>query len=102
MSSRREVLIRILALLERKTLLETKKSHIKMFKTALFDFFLRDSRASETRGRVKITPREKRGHAACRLFFLKPPHAISMINIFMSEVFIEVDSLKHLEISRRT
>ena len=37
MSSRREVLVRILALLERRTLLETKKSHIKMFKTALFD-----------------------------------------------------------------
>ena len=37
MSSRREVLIRILALLQRKTLLETKKSHIEMFKTALFD-----------------------------------------------------------------
>ena len=30
-------------------------------------FFLRDSRASETRARVKITPREKRRHA-CRLF----------------------------------
>ena len=37
MSSRREVLIRILALLHRKTLLETKKLHIKMLKTALFD-----------------------------------------------------------------
>ena len=31
-------------------------------------FFLRDSRASETRARVKINPREKRRHAACRLF----------------------------------
>ena len=31
-------------------------------------FFLRESRASETRARVKITPREKRLHAACRLF----------------------------------
>ena len=29
-------------------------------------FFLRDSRASETRARVKITPREKRRHAAGR------------------------------------
>ena len=29
-------------------------------------FFLRDSRASETRGRVKITPREKRRHAVRR------------------------------------
>ena len=29
-------------------------------------FFLRDSRASETRARVKITPREKRWHAAGR------------------------------------
>ena len=27
-------------------------------------FFLRDSRASETRASVKITPREKRRHAA--------------------------------------
>ena len=31
-------------------------------------FFLRDSRTSETRAGVKITPREKRRHAACRLF----------------------------------
>ena len=31
-------------------------------------FSSRDSRASETRARVKITPREKRRHAACRLF----------------------------------
>ena len=31
-------------------------------------FFLRDSRASETRARVKIAPREKRRQAACRLF----------------------------------
>ena len=30
MSSRREVLVRIIALLQRKTLIETKKSHIKM------------------------------------------------------------------------
>ena len=37
MSSRREVLIKILALLQMKTLLKTKKSHIEMFKTALFD-----------------------------------------------------------------
>ena len=29
-------------------------------------FFLRDSRASETRARVKITPRKKRRHAAGR------------------------------------
>ena len=29
-------------------------------------FVLRDSRASETRARVKITPREKRRHAAGR------------------------------------
>ena len=37
-SSRREVLIRILVLLQRKTLTETKKkTHIKMLKTALFD-----------------------------------------------------------------
>ena len=31
-------------------------------------FFLRDSRASERRARLKITPREKRLPAACRLF----------------------------------
>ena len=37
MSSQREVLIRILALLQRKTLLETKKCTLKCFKTALFD-----------------------------------------------------------------
>ena len=37
MLSRREVLITILALLQRKTLLETKNLHIKMFKTALFN-----------------------------------------------------------------
>ena len=44
--------------------------NISQFLGALFidyqqsPFFLRDSRASETRARVKITPREKRGHAA--------------------------------------
>ena len=32
-------------------------------------FFLRDSRASETRPRVKITPREKRRHTAGRLLY---------------------------------
>ena len=37
MSSRREVLIRILALLQKKPLIKSKKSHIKMLKTALFD-----------------------------------------------------------------
>ena len=31
-------------------------------------WFLRDSRASETRAREKITSREKRRHAACHLF----------------------------------
>ena len=36
MSSRREVFITILALSQRKTLIETK-NHIKMFKMALFD-----------------------------------------------------------------
>ena len=38
-------------------------------------FFLRDSRASETRARVKITPRKKRRHAAGRensIIFLSP------------------------------
>ena len=33
-----------------------------------YPFVLRESRASETLARVKITPREKRRHAACRLF----------------------------------
>ena len=37
MSSRREVLIRILALLQRRTLIKPKKSHFKMLKTAPFD-----------------------------------------------------------------
>ena len=35
-------------------------------------FFLKDSRASETRARVKITPREKRRHAT-EIFSLSPP-----------------------------
>ena len=34
-------------------------------------FFLRDSRASETRARVKIAPREKRRHASVK--HLSPP-----------------------------
>ena len=34
--------------------------------TSSAPFFFRDSRASETRGCVKITPREKRRHAAGR------------------------------------
>ena len=37
MLSRREVFIRILGFLERRTLIETKNLHIKMLKTALFD-----------------------------------------------------------------
>ena len=42
--------------------------YLRLRATSSPPFFLRDSRASETRGRVKITPREKRRHAACRLF----------------------------------
>ena len=37
-------------------------------------FFLRDTRPNETGARVKITPREKRRHAAARPHFsLSPP-----------------------------
>ena len=35
----------------------------KKLRLRVAPFFLRDSRASETRARVKITPREKRRHA---------------------------------------
>ena len=50
MSSRREVLIRILALLQRKTLIETK-SHIKMLKTAQFDCAINEKCCSVDGGR---------------------------------------------------
>ena len=49
-------------------------SEVRLYRLSSPQFFLRDSRASETRARVKITPREKRRHAAgteknaCRLF----------------------------------
>ena len=49
-------------------------SEVRLYRLSGPPFFLRDSRASETRARVKITPREKRRHAAgteknaCRLF----------------------------------
>ena len=42
----------------------------RVYTTSSPPFFLRDSRASETRARVKITPREKRRHAAS-------PHRVS-------------------------
>ena len=51
MSSRREVLIRILALLQRKTLIKPKKSHIKMLKTALFDCAINEKCCSVDGGR---------------------------------------------------
>ena len=51
MSSRREVLIRILALLQRKTLIKPKKSHIKMLKTALFDCAISEKCCSVDGGR---------------------------------------------------
>ena len=37
-------------------------SPVETYTTSCPPFFLRDSRASETRARVKITPREKRRH----------------------------------------
>ena len=66
MSSRREVLIRILALLQRKTLIETKKclKCIKMLKTALFDCAINEKCCSVDGGR-----------GICRLF-LSPPRWI--------------------------
>ena len=52
MSSRREVLIRILALLQRKTLLETKNRTFKCFtKTALFDCVINEKCCSVDGGR---------------------------------------------------
>ena len=52
MLSRRKVFIRILALLQRKTLIETKnKSFIKMLKTALFDYVINEKCCSVDRGR---------------------------------------------------
>ena len=52
MSSWREVLIRILALLQRKMLIEwNKKSHIKMLKMALFDRAINEKCCSVDGGR---------------------------------------------------
>ena len=53
MSSRREVLIRILALLQGKTLIETAhwKSHMKMLKKALFDCAINEKCCSVDAGR---------------------------------------------------
>ena len=59
------------------TLVRTLASSDNLFSESVFlmpkqkttsgpPFFLRDSRASETRARLKITPREKRRHAAGR------------------------------------
>ena len=56
MSSRREVLIRMLAVLQRKTLLETKKLHIEMFKTALFDCAIAEKCCSGDGGHGIIMP----------------------------------------------
>ena len=50
MSSQREVLIRILALLQRKTLLETKKCTLKCFKTALFNCAINEKCCNVDRG----------------------------------------------------
>ena len=52
MSLQREVLIRILALLQRKTLIKPKKSHIKMLKTALFDCAINEKCCSVDGGRA--------------------------------------------------
>ena len=51
MSLRREVLVRIIALLQRKTFIEKKKSHIKMLKTALFDCAINEKCCSVDGGR---------------------------------------------------
>ena len=51
MSLRREVLITIIALLQRKTLTETKKMDIKMLKTALFDYVINEKCCSVYGGR---------------------------------------------------
>ena len=50
MLSRREVFVRTLALLQRKTLIETKKSHIKMLKRALFDCVINEKCCSVNGG----------------------------------------------------
>ena len=73
MSSRREVLIRILALLQGKTLIETAhwKSHMKMLKKALFDCALNEKMLQCWR---------RTGHLPSFFFFLtaqeSPPKAI--------------------------
>ena len=57
MLSRRKVFIRILALLQRKTLIETKnKSFIKNLKTALFDYVINEKCCSVDRGRGSPPP----------------------------------------------
>ena len=50
MSSRREVFIRILALLQRKTLIETKNRALKLLKTALFDCAINEKCCSVDEG----------------------------------------------------
>ena len=51
MSLRREVLIRIIALLQRKTLIETKHRTLKILKTALFDCAIKEKCCSVDGGR---------------------------------------------------
>ena len=64
MSSRREVLIRI-ALSQRKTLIETKKSHIKMLKMARLDCVVINEKCCSV----------ARGRGICP-FFSSPPREI--------------------------
>ena len=62
MSSRREVLIRILALLQRKTLIETKKSHIRKLKMALFDCAINEKKKLQCWRRTRHLPSLFRPH----------------------------------------
>ena len=64
MLSGREVLITILALLQRKTLIKPKKSHIKMLKMALFYCAINEKCCSVDRGQ-----------SICSLFW-SPPRGI--------------------------
>ena len=68
MLSRREVFIRILGFLERRTLIETKNLHIKMLKTALFDCAI-NKKCCSVDG----------GQGICRLFS-SPPQGIWLLN----------------------
>ena len=64
MSSRREVLIRILALLQRKTLIETRNRTLKCLKRHY----------STVRSMINVAELTKDG--AFALFFLSPPRGI--------------------------